>query len=56
MGMLAYCSDHDVVKCVLAEGSQAPFFSAAAGCLAGKLPSQQTVWKPNFTPRFVLLI
>lgn len=56
MGMLAYCFDHDIVKCVLAEGSQALVFSAAAGWLAGKLPSQHTVWKPKFTPRFVLLI
>lgn len=56
MGILDYCSDHDIVKCVLAEGSQALFFSASADWLVGKLPFQYTVWKPNFTPRFVLLI
>lgn len=54
--MLDYCSGHDIVKHVLAEGSQALFLNAAAGQLVGKLPFQHTVWKLNFAPRFVLLI
>lgn len=54
-GDVAYCSDHDTVKCALAGASQA-LFCSATGWFAGKLLSQHTVGKPNFTPRFVLLI
>lgn len=41
MGMLAYCSDCDTVKCALAGASQALFYSAT-GWFAGKLPSQHS--------------
>lgn len=48
MGMLAYCSDHDTVKCALAGASKA-LFCSATGWFAGKLPSQHSrETKPHF--------
>lgn len=55
MGLIAYCSDNDTAKCALAGASQA-LFCSATGWFAGRFPSQHTVGKLDFTPRFVLLI